>query len=96
VSFDPADDTRISAAHFDEIVAAQDHILRGLIGPRPWLDQRTLRRLPPWRAVLMARIAHKAGLMDRRAMDALIREAELVGGEGTLKPFDKLAKVAPR
>jgi hypothetical protein len=43
-----------------------------------------LRELPPWRAVLMARVAEIAGAMTRAEVDDLVREAREVGGAGHL------------
>lgn len=43
------------------------------------LDHAALRSLPPWRAVLLARVACKAGAMTRADRDALVREVHLYG-----------------
>ena len=43
-----------------------------------------LRHLPPWRAVMLARVAEKCGLIERPVLDALIAEASAVGGAGAL------------
>ena len=47
-----------------------------------------LRRLPPWRAVMLARAAEKCGLIERPVLDALIAEASAVGGAGAALGLD--------
>ena len=49
------------------------------------LPVRALRSLPPWRAVLMARVAEKAGIgLERGSVVQLVAEAWAVTGAGTL------------
>jgi hypothetical protein len=48
------------------------------------LDRKTLRLLPPWRAVVLARIAHRAHLMPRDELDSLTEEVIRVGVDGVL------------
>jgi hypothetical protein len=48
-----------------------------------------LRELPPWRAVLLARVGHLAGAISVRDRDDLVREARLVGGYGALRTWER-------
>lgn len=73
----------IDSADWAGLTEATDSLLLAMISPRPSLDRTTLRRLPPWRAVVIARIAHRCGLMGRRELDELVREARVYG---ELKP----------
>jgi hypothetical protein len=50
------------------------------------LDRSSLRRLPPWRAAVLARIAYRAGLMSRRELGRLIAEVIEAGPDGSLAP----------
>lgn len=68
-----------------EIFAVQDDCLVAMSSATPKVHVHQIRRLPPWRAVMIARIAWKAGLLQRRDLDAMVREAQLVGGTGELK-----------
>lgn len=43
------------------------------------LDRPALYALPALRCVLLARIAHRAGVMDRRERDEILREFRLFG-----------------
>lgn len=52
-------------------------------GKRP--PDECLRKLPPWRAVLIARVALRAGVMSQEEVDALVAEARYIGGDGTLE-----------
>lgn len=52
------------------------------------LDLSSLRRLPPWRAVVLARIAHRAGLMSRPELGRLVAEATDAGPDGVLAPLE--------
>ena len=73
-----------------ELFAAQDDVLVALTTNPPRLGQEeraAMRTLPPWRAVMMARLAVSCGVMDRAELDALIDEAREVGGAGTLSPL---------
>ena len=67
------------------ILEVQDDLLIQMSSVRPRFDEQRCRELPPWRAVMFARVAHKAGLLSRAALDAMVREAQLVGGAGKLK-----------
>lgn len=48
------------------------------------LDRVSMRKLPPWRAVVLARIAHRAHLMPRDELDGLVAEVIAVGVDGVL------------
>lgn len=65
-----------------EIYAAQDDVLIGLSEGR--LDQVAMRKLPPWRAMLLARVAVKANLMPPLQLEVMRRSANHVGGTGVL------------
>lgn len=69
----------------EAIFRVQDDALVGLSSITPRIDMAQVRRLPPWRAVMIARIAYKCGCLERRELDAMVREAQLVGGDGELK-----------
>lgn len=66
-----------------ELMDAQDECLIAITdgGPFPW---KHCRRLPPWRAVLIARVALKAGMVKPGAVEDLVEEARSVGGTGRL------------
>lgn len=51
------------------------------------MDWRTLKKLPPWRAVVIARIARRAGIIAQAELHDLTEEAISVGPEGELKPY---------
>lgn len=68
------------------IFAIQEDCLVSLSSIKPRIDMAVVRQLPPWRAVMIARIAYKCRVLPRRELDELTREAQLVGGMGTLKP----------
>jgi hypothetical protein len=51
------------------------------------LHRAALRKLPPWRAVVLARVARRAGLMLQHELDTLIAEAIEVGPDGKLRPY---------
>jgi len=62
----------------------QDDCLIAITDGKP-VPARTLAELPPWRAVLMARVANKAGVpIEGGSLDELILEASRVGGTGAL------------
>lgn len=82
-SFGQRDLTPVRA--HNTIFAVQDDCLVTMSSAEPYLDMTQVRRLPPWRAVMIARIGHKAGMIDRRTLDELVREATLVTGQGVLK-----------
>jgi hypothetical protein len=66
------------------IDAWQDECLIAITDGFP-LPARALAALPPWRAVLVARVAAKAGIsIEGGTLDELVGEAIRVGGEGTL------------
>lgn len=63
---------------------AQDHCLIAIEDGEP-LSARAIAQLPPWRAVLIARVADKAGIpLEGGTLEQLVAEARRVGGEGTL------------
>lgn len=66
-----------------EIYYIQDDCLID-IGDGKQINETKLRLLPPWRAVLIAHVALRAGAMTQEAYDKLKAEATEVGGEGTL------------
>ncbi len=67
-----------------EINIHQDSCLIAITDERP-VPARDLGKLPPWRAVLIARVAERAGIpLEGGTLDELIAEARRVGGEGTL------------
>jgi hypothetical protein len=74
------------------IHAAQDRVLIAISTGK--MDFESLRSLPPWRAVLLARVACKAGVMTRADRDALIKEARDIGGNGKLHTPAQLEKLA--
>jgi hypothetical protein len=64
--------------------AWQDECLIAITDGFP-LPARALAALPPWRAVLVARVAAKAGIsIEGGTLDELVGEAIRVGGEGAL------------
>lgn len=68
------------------LLRAQDHLLIAIRDGRP-LPDVDLRRLPPWRAVLIARIADRAGVpLEHGTVAQLVDEATAVRGAGTLAP----------
>lgn len=75
-------DTHPVSAH-DALIAAMDDCLIAITDGKP-IPTARLRSLPPWRAVLIARVAHKAGAMGTVEVQALVDEARRVGGDGTL------------
>jgi hypothetical protein len=49
------------------------------------LPTAALQKLPPWRAVLLARVAAKAGTgLEQGTVEQIVHEAVQVGGEGQL------------
>jgi hypothetical protein len=70
------------------VQALQDRVLASMDG-RGQFDHAALRELPPWRAVVLVRLAHRAGDVDREGRDAVIREAAMAAsrGEGRLRPW---------
>jgi len=62
----------------------QDECLRAIEDGRPVPADR-LGKLPPWRAVLIARVAARARVpLERGTVEQLAAEAVEVGGAGTL------------
>jgi hypothetical protein len=61
----------------------QDDCLINISEGRP-PDQKALRSLPPWRAVLIARVAQEAMVITREEVEELVDEASKVGGAGKL------------
>lgn len=86
------DDDAAFAAQWRRIVVPQDEVLLSITEGH--LNHAALRLLPPWRAVILARVALKAGVMYRADCDDLVREAALVGGDGELRPWDRVRKRA--
>jgi hypothetical protein len=67
-----------------EMHAAQDDCLIAIDDgcPLPW---RQLKVLPPWRAVLIARVANRAGVsLELGTLGQLVAEARAVTGSGEL------------
>jgi hypothetical protein len=64
--------------------ALQDRCLIDIEDGRP-LRADVLQHLPPWRAVLLARVAERAGIpLEGGTVEQLRAEAARVGGDGTL------------
>jgi hypothetical protein len=68
-----------------ETVRLIDMVLESMADGR--LDRVSLRKLPPWRAVVLARVAHRAHLMPRDELDALTEEVIRVGVDGRLEQY---------
>lgn len=67
-----------------ELMANQDDCLLAIEDGNP-VPAAKLGKLPPWRAVMIARIAEKAGVPLERGTAAQVHaEASAVGGAGTL------------
>jgi hypothetical protein len=67
-----------------EMYAAQDDCLIAIDDGCP-LPVARLRVLPPWRAVLVARVANRAGVsLERGTLGQLVAEARAVTGSGEL------------
>jgi hypothetical protein len=70
--------------NLEDIWAKQDICLIAIEDGKP-IPSRALAVLPPWRAVLIARVADKAGVpLQHGTLDELVAEAKRVGGEGVL------------
>jgi hypothetical protein len=82
--------TETSRAEFGsraELLANQDDCLLAIEDGRP-VPAAKLANLPPWRAVMVARIAARAGIpLERGTLGQLHAEARRVGGNGTLGPW---------
>lgn len=64
--------------------ADQDNCLIAIEDGLP-VPARALSRLPPWRAVLIGRVAKRAGVpLEGGTVEELLLEASRVGGEGVL------------
>lgn len=61
--------------------AHQDDCLLAIADGEP-LPPDALRKLPPWRAVMLARIARNAGVVTDLELSILTTEAREVGGLG--------------
>lgn len=86
-SEDP-DDTSIDVLRRNsDCLGLQDHILLSIQDGMP-VPKKELRELPPWRAVLLADVAVKAGLLDAEYAIKLREEAIKVGGVGSLRPHN--------
>jgi hypothetical protein len=71
----------------DALLANQDECLLAIEDGNP-VPVARLRALPPWRAVMLARIAAKAGVpLERGTVDQIQAEAREVGGAGALGPW---------
>jgi len=69
----------------NKMMANQDDCLIAMSGGKiP--PREKLRALPPWRAVLIARVALVAGLITADEVGDLVQEASLIGGGGHLSP----------
>jgi hypothetical protein len=67
-----------------DIYAIQDDLLISVEDGHP-LRTGKLKQLPPWRAVMVARVALKAGVpMEQGTVKQIVAEAVAVGGDGTL------------
>lgn len=67
-----------------ELYSEQDKCLIAIMEGRA-VPARSLAQLPPWRAVLIARVAEKADIpLEGGTLDDLVAEAKRVGGQGTL------------
>lgn len=80
-----ADDLRAVAIDLRALLARMDDCLIAIEDGRP-VPQASLRALPPWRAVLVARVAAKAGAIADDELARLVAEARRVGGAGRLEP----------
>ena len=70
-----------------ELLANQDDCLLAIEDGHP-VPAAKLAKLPPWRAVMVARIAARAAVpLERGTLDQLHAEAVQVGGTGTLGPW---------
>jgi hypothetical protein len=67
-----------------EMYAVQDDCLISIEDGKP-VRAKHLGVLPPWRAVLIGRVAERAGVpLEGGTIAELVAEAKRVGGEGTL------------
>ena len=78
-----------------ELLANQDDCLLAIEAGRP-VPAAKLGNLPPWRAVMIARVAARAGVpLERGTLDQLHAEATRVGGDGALGPWWDQPDAAP-
>jgi hypothetical protein len=64
--------------------AEQDCCLIAIEDGNP-VPAKSLAKLPPWRAVLIARVAKRADVpLEGGTLEELVAEAKRVGGEGDL------------
>lgn len=72
-------------AEHDTLMAAQDACLIAITDGAATLPSDRLVELPPWRAVLVARVAARAGVgLAGGTLRELVEMASAVGGEGRL------------
>lgn len=72
-------------ARYEQWVIDQDDCLIAMeTGKKP--PREKLRNLPPWRAVLIARICNQGQIMTDEEVEELVNEARAVGGKGRLSP----------
>lgn len=65
------------------LMATQDRIMRAITDGEP-ISRYEFLDLPPWRAVLLARVAYAARAINPALLDRLTTEARKVGGEGKI------------
>lgn len=66
------------------LIQHMDDILIAITDGKP-VPSKALAALPPWRAVLMARVAEKAGRpLEHGTLDDLVTAARRAGGNGKL------------
>lgn len=80
---------------FPTLGADQDDCLLAITEGKA-LPNDKLRNLPPWRAVMIARVAEKAGVMSATQVERLVAEAREVGGNGRLLHHIEGVGPAPR
>lgn len=78
-------DALLATVPGEDLVALQDVCLIAITDGCP-LPTEAIAALPPWRAVLLARVADKAGVpLADGTLDQLVAEARRVRGAGTLR-----------
>lgn len=78
------EDAQMEAETLKALYAAQDDCLIAVEDGRP-VPAAALQSLPPWRAVMCARLAAKAGVpLERGTVAQIESEARAVGGDGVL------------
>lgn len=76
--------TRSTGRDGRDLVGLMDACLIAITDGNP-IPSEAIAALPPWRAVLLARVADKAGVdLEHGTLDQLVAEATRVGGAGTL------------